>query len=135
MSEEPPHLIVDAMNVIGTRPNGWWRDRDGAARRLVADLQRLAATEGAPLTVVLDGRPLPDLPEGTHDGVLVLHGRGGRDGADDRIVSWLEALPEGDRDEYTVVTADRRLIDRVRALGGHATGPRALLARLDELPP
>ena len=32
-------LVVDAMNVIGTRPDGWWRDRDGAARRLIAALQ------------------------------------------------------------------------------------------------
>ena len=52
------------MNVIGSRPDGWWRDRDGAVRRLVARLQRLAATGGSPITVVADGRPLADLPRG-----------------------------------------------------------------------
>src|SRR4051812_45855217 len=44
--------VVDGMNVIGTRPDGWWRDRPGAQRRLVGELAAL----GEPLTVVFDGR-------------------------------------------------------------------------------
>src|SRR4051794_7041159 len=38
-----PRYLVDGMNVIGSRPDGWWRDRGGAMRRLVADLERFAA--------------------------------------------------------------------------------------------
>jgi hypothetical protein len=67
-----PHLIVDAMNVIGSRPDGWWRDRDGAVRRLAGRLQRLAAATGRPITLVADGRPIRDLPGGEHGGVTVL---------------------------------------------------------------
>jgi hypothetical protein len=55
-------LMVDGMNVIGSRPDGWWRDRDGAVRRLLARLQELAASTGDDVTLVLDGRPLPDVP-------------------------------------------------------------------------
>ena len=73
--------------MIGSRPDGWWRDRAGAARRLVASLQALARSSGDRISVVLDGRPLPDLPEGVHGGVLVAYAtRAGRDAADDRIV-------------------------------------------------
>ena len=49
--------LVDASNVIGSRPDGWWRDREGAARRLIADLERFAETAGEPVTVVLDAGP------------------------------------------------------------------------------
>src|SRR4051812_28211237 len=53
--------VVDGMNVIGTRPDGWWRDRRSAQRRLVAQLAAL----GEPLTVVFDGREHPvDAPGG-----------------------------------------------------------------------
>ena len=68
-----PRLVVDGMNVIGSRPDGWWRDRDGAVRRLLAKLQALAHTDGDDITLVLDGRPLPDVSEGEHDGVQVQH--------------------------------------------------------------
>ena len=51
--------LVDGNNVIGSRPDGWWRDRPGAARRLVAELQALAARTGDHITVVFDGRPAP----------------------------------------------------------------------------
>ena len=36
---------VDAMNVIGSRPDGWWRDREGAIRRLVDEVPRVGATD------------------------------------------------------------------------------------------
>jgi predicted RNA-binding protein with PIN domain len=119
-------LIVDGMNVIGARPDGWWRDRDGAVRRLVEQLRAL----DEPIAVVLDGRPLPDLPEGAHDRVLVAYARrGGRNAADDRIVEEVER----DRDPaaLTVVTSDAELRRRVEALGASVAGPSTLLARLD----
>ena len=54
--------IVDGMNVIGSRPTGWWRDRQGAARRLVERLEQLVEATGDEVTVVLDGRPGPGGP-------------------------------------------------------------------------
>src|SRR2546427_12363037 len=86
--EAKRRLIVDGNNVIGSRPDGWWRDRDGAAHRMLASLQTLARRTGDRISVVLDGRPLADVPEGVHDGVLVAYAtRRGRDAADDRIVA------------------------------------------------
>jgi nicotinic acid mononucleotide adenylyltransferase/predicted RNA-binding protein with PIN domain len=111
-------VIVDGNNVIGSRPDGWWRDRPGAARRLIASLQARARTGGERIAVVLDGRPLPDHPEGVHDGVLVAYARrAGRDAADDRIVE--EVTRDRDPSTLTVVTSDRGLRDRVRELGAH----------------
>jgi predicted RNA-binding protein with PIN domain len=128
------HLVIDAMNVIGSRPTGWWRDRTGALRALVARLQRLAAIERDEITVVVDGRPLPDLPEGIHDGVQVLYARrSGPNAADDRIVEFVEAHPEPSNVE--VVTSDRDLIRRVAEHGARIHGPRRLLERLDQLDP
>ena len=81
------HLVVDGMNVIGSRPDGWWRDRAGAAHRLHARCARLVADSDDAVTLVLDGRPTSELPEGVHDDVAVVYARrGGRDAADDRIV-------------------------------------------------
>jgi predicted RNA-binding protein with PIN domain len=119
-------LIVDAMNVIGSRPDGWWRDRDGAARRLVATLAARSRRTGERIAVVLDGRPLPDLPEGVHGGVLVAYARrGGRDAADDRIVE--EVARDRDPGSLVVVTSDRELARRVGALGARVAGVRRVL--------
>jgi nicotinic acid mononucleotide adenylyltransferase/predicted RNA-binding protein with PIN domain len=123
-------LIVDGNNVIGSRPDGWWRDRPGAARRLIAALQALAKRTGDRISVVLDGRPLPDVPEGVHDGVLVAYAtRAGRDAADDRIVAEVER--DRDPGSLVVVTSDRALADRIRALGARVEGADSLLAQLD----
>jgi predicted RNA-binding protein with PIN domain len=120
-------LLVDGNNVIGSVADGWWRDRPGAVRRLVARLQRLAAT-GADVEVVFDTRP-PDLPEGEHDGVVVHYAtRRGRDAADHRIV---ELVAGRDAAAIEVVTSDRALADAVRARGARVTGAGSFLARLD----
>jgi predicted RNA-binding protein with PIN domain len=119
-------LVVDAMNVIGTRPDGWWRDRDGAVRRLVQGLQEHARRSGDRIAVVMDGRPLADLPEGVHDGVLVAYAtRGGRDAADDRIVA--EVGRDRDPASLSVVTSDRELRRRVEALGARVVSAQQLL--------
>lgn len=115
------------MNVIGARPDGWWRDRDAAVRRLVGRLQHLARAE--PITVVFDGRPPPDLPEGEHAGVTIRYARrAGPDAADDRIVELLADCTAA----CTVVTSDRELAERVRQLGAHVVGAQTLLSRLAE---
>lgn len=124
------HLVVDGMNVIGSRPDGWWRDRAGAARRLHARCARLVADSDDAVTLVLDGRPTSELPEGVHDDVAVVYARrGGRDAADDRIVELVDADP--DPGGLTVVTSDRELARRVRELGAYVIGAGDLLRRLD----
>jgi predicted RNA-binding protein with PIN domain len=130
----PEHLVVDGMNVIGSRPDGWWRDRDGAARRLLSRLQALAVGDEIEITLVLDGRPLPDVPAGAHGGVEVLYARrAGRDAGDDRLVELVRGLD--DRSRVRVVTSDRGLAARVRQLGAAVEGSRGLLGRLDALGP
>jgi predicted RNA-binding protein with PIN domain len=123
----PRRLVVDGMNVIGSRPDGWWRDRDGAVRKLLTRLQELASTSGDDTTLVLDGRPLTDVPEGDHGGVHVRYAtRGGRNAADDRIVELVGA--DADPASITVVTSDRELAQRLRDLGADVVGARTLLA-------
>ena len=113
-------LVVDAANVIGSVPDGWWRDRAGAVRRLRDAL----ASAGLPEDVVL-------VVEGAARGVEPVSGvrveRAPRSG-DDAIVELIEGLDE-DR-PVTVVTADRQLRERVGALGAAIEGPRTLRERI-----
>ena len=125
-------LIVDAINVIDARPDGWWRARDAAARRLIARLQRLESVSDDDITVIFDGRPLADFPEGDYHAVQVLYAsRRGADAADDRIVELVAADP--DPASLQVITSDRALRDRVTALGATPHGVSGLLRRLDSL--
>jgi predicted RNA-binding protein with PIN domain len=118
--------LIDGMNVIGSRPTGWWRDRQGSMRELVAQLERFAADTGEEVTVVFDGRPF----QLETDGVQVLFARRqGRDAADDDIA----ALAERDADPATlrVVTSDAELSRRVQAAGVEAVGAGSFRRRLD----
>jgi hypothetical protein len=119
-------LLVDAANVIGARPTGWWRDRAGAAQRFAADVRaRVRAGDiERPVVLVLEGRARAGVDEGDADGVDVVHATG--DG-DDTIV----AIAEHTDDVVVVVTADRGLGERVRAVGADVRGPRWLLERLE----
>ena len=120
------------MNVIGSRPDGWWRDRAGAARRLASRLADLAAMSGEQFTVAFEGGEFPDLPPGAGGGARVLYARRhGPNAADDRIVE--EVAADRDPSSLTVVTSDRDLARRVGELGAPVAGPGALLARLDGL--
>jgi len=106
--------IVDGNNVMGQKP-GWHRDRQKARRTLLEELARFARARKARVTVVFDGAPDRDAPEGSaFHGVKVLYARQGSD-ADSRIESLVESLP--DPRGITVVTSDRRLAFAVRASG------------------
>ena len=114
------------MNVIGSRPDGWWSDRDGALIRLVEDI----GDAGVPALVVADGRPVPSLPAGHHGPVeLAYASRRGPNAADDRIAQ--EVADMADPSEATVVTSDRELARRVRRHGAVVVGARAFRDRLD----
>jgi predicted RNA-binding protein with PIN domain len=113
--------LIDGMNVLGSRPDGWWRDRDAAVRRLVTRLQTFAAAQE--VTVVFDGRPLVDLPDGP-SGALTVHYA---PVADDRIVDLVRAEPGG----WRVVTSDRGLRERVSAAGAAVEGAGTFLRRLE----
>lgn len=122
-------LVVDGMNVIGSKPDGWWRDRDGAARRLCDALASLVTAEVV-ITLILDGRPIAGMPEGRQgNGVHVYYAGPGRDAGDDRLVAYVEALP--DPDAAHVVTSDRALVARVTRLGASVEGAASLRRRLD----
>jgi predicted RNA-binding protein with PIN domain len=128
---ERPRWLVDGMNLIGSRPDRWWNDRDGAVRRLVGELDRFAAASGDQVTVVFDRRP-PDLAAGRHGAVEVAFAsRRGRDAADDEIV----AMVAGDPDPATasVVTSDRRLAERVRDLGAGVEPSSRFRRRIDRV--
>ena len=119
-------LVVDAANVVGSRPTGWWRDRPGAARDLVERI-RTATRAGrldAPVVVVLEGKARAGAPEAVEYGVEVVHAAGE---GDDAIVRAVAA-----RDEpVMVVTADRCLSARVREYGATVVGPTWLRDRLE----
>ncbi len=122
-------LVVDAANVVGSRPTGWWRDRAGAARDLVARITA-AASDGridAPVVVVLEGKARDGAREGAVDGVEVVHARGE---GDDTIVD-VVAAASGRAHVVTVVTADRGLAARVRDHDAAVVGPTWLLELLD----
>lgn len=122
-------LIVDGMNVIGSRPDRWWRDRRGAMRRLVAALGRYARETGDRVTVVLDSRPFDVDGDGDTPGASVAFAPGGRNAGDDEIVRIVERddAPE----TLYVVTSDKELAARVRSLGAHVIPAGEFRAGLD----
>ena len=124
----PVHWIVDGMNVIGSRPDGWWRDRTAAQRRLAERLASFAAADDAAVTVVFDGRPWSGAPAERRLEVRFASRRG-RDAADDDIAALVAAEPEPAG--LRVVTSDGALARRVRAEGATVEGAGSFLDRLD----
>jgi hypothetical protein len=132
-------LIVDAANVVGSRPDGWWRDRAAASERLIG---RIAAALDAglldgPVTVVLEGRARQAATDGGAQGGQRHHLAVERAPAsgDDRIVELVsEAAPGANQagERVTVVTADRELIRRVQALGAQVEGPGTFLRLMEQ---
>ena len=118
-------LLVDAANVVGSRPTGWWRDRPGAARELVVAVRaaRGAGRLTPPVVVVLEGVARQGAEEGRVDGVEVVHAPSDGD-------STLVAIAEAATGPVTLVSADRGLRRRCQAAGAEVVGPAWLLDRL-----
>ncbi|HEX6077952.1 MAG TPA: hypothetical protein VFZ32_22165 [Micromonosporaceae bacterium] len=122
MVADRPLVVVDAANVVGSVPDGWWRDRFAATERLRDALAPMAQSGigdcpgPVDLLLVVEGaaREVPGIP-----GVRVVAAPG--DG-DDTVV---EVVRRADR-RCLVVTADRRLRDRVVRLGAEVVGPSAV---------
>lgn len=120
-------LVVDAANVIGSRPTGWWKDRAGAARTFVGDL-RAAAGAGrlsGPVVVVLEGKARAGVSSGAAEGVTVVHADGS---GDDALVDVVGGAVGGEA--VVLVTADRELRRRAESLGAEVVGPSWLWERL-----
>ena len=126
-----PLLVVDGANVIGSVPDGWWKDRAGAARRLRDALVAVAecglASERAPealragpveVVLVVEGAARAAEPI---EEVRVVAAAGS---GDDAIVEVVAAAAAGRA--CFVATADRQLARRVRALGAEVIGPRSV---------
>ena len=124
------HFVVDAMNVIGSRPDGWWRDRRGAIEKLVAQLDRWASRSGVEeVTAVLEKPPSPPLEAAVTK--IAWAPRPGPDSADAEILSRLDVwLAEG---EVTVVTSDRELAAGARSLGAGVQPSSEFRRLLDSL--
>jgi predicted RNA-binding protein with PIN domain len=121
-------LIVDGMNVLGSRPDGWWRDRPAAMERLVHRLDAFAEREGEDVTVVFDGRE-HERVAGAARLVSVGFAPGGRDAADREIVRRIRA--DDDPGGIVAATSDRRLRASVKAAGAASISAGELLRRLE----
>jgi predicted RNA-binding protein with PIN domain len=105
--------LIDGMNVIGTRPDGWWKDRHAAMVKLVGMLERWAAAGGEDVTVVFEQPPSPPIRSTVVVVVVAYAPRPRRDSADDEIVRLLTA--DSRPGAVRVVTSDLWLSDRVHA--------------------
>ncbi len=118
-------IVIDAANVIGSRPDGWWRDRPGAAGRFVSEVRAAVAASRLPpaVVVVLEGAARRGATETTGEGVTVVHAPGSGDDT-------LAAIASEAAEPVVLVTADKGLRARVQAGGAEVVGPTWLLDRL-----
>jgi predicted RNA-binding protein with PIN domain len=120
--------LVDGMNVIGTRPDAWWKDRHAAMIRLVDMLERWAAVGGEDVTVVFEQPPSPPIRSTV---IEVTHApRPRRDSGDDEIVRRL--LADSEPASVRVVTSDLWLADRVHAAGATVQPSAPFRALIEE---
>ena len=119
-------LVVDGANVVGSRPDGWWRDRAGAASRLHGRLA-VADTSYDEIVLVLEGQAKGGVPRGRDAHLRTVHAP--RDG-DSAITSESRAARDAG-DDVTVVTADRALRQRVELLGCRTMSPGWLLEQIE----
>lgn len=119
--------IIDAMNVIGSRPDGWWKDRAGALRAFAVAVDRYARATSKDIVVVFDSDP-GDLPETAEIQIVIAPGRG-RDAADDEIARLV--ANDADPRRLRVVTSDRELVDKAAAAGAEVVSSGSFRKHLD----
>jgi predicted RNA-binding protein with PIN domain len=119
--------IVDAMNVIGSRPDGWWNDRDEAMRAFAVALDDHAASTGRDITVVFDTDP-GRLPKPQHI-EIVLASQSGRNAADHEIQRLVDEAE--DPTSLQIVTSDRALRECVAATGAEVVSAGKFRRELD----
>jgi uncharacterized protein YaiI (UPF0178 family) len=123
------HRVVDAMNVIGSKPDGWWRDRGRAIEGLVGQVDRWAEDGEERVTVMLEHEPRRELEAERVE--IAWASSGGANAADREILARLpDWLAEG---EVVVVTSDRDLATKARAAGAEVVPSRPFRAELDSL--
>jgi predicted RNA-binding protein with PIN domain len=119
--------IVDGMNVIGSRPDGWWRDRGRAMAILVERLERWATADGDDVTVVFE-RPLS--PPIDSSVITIAHApKAAANSADDEIVRLVH--DDANPGEIRVATSDRALAERVKAAGASVYPAEKLRNQID----
>lgn len=117
------------MNVIGSRPDGWWKDRPRAMARLVEQLERWASREGHQVTVVFERPTTPPIRSSV---IEVAHApKAAANSGDDEIVRLVRA--DGQPQKINVVTSDIALADRVQNSGA-SVYPAASFRRLIDPP-
>lgn len=122
--------LVDGNNVMG-QTVGWHRDKPQAQRNLLVQLARFARAKTTRITVVFDGRPNPEFPEGSaFGGVRIFYAEKGSD-ADSRILKLVESLK--DRRGFTIITSDRSLAFQVRAHGAQVMRSGEFRRQLEEV--
>ncbi|KQQ41682.1 hypothetical protein [Nocardioides sp. Leaf307] len=119
-------LVVDAANVVGSRPDGWWRDRAGAARRLHERLL-VADTPYDRIVLVLEGAAKGGVRAGRDQHVTTVHAP--RDGDTTIIEQTRVACERGD--QVVLVSADHVLRGRCEGLGARAMSPSWLLDQIE----
>jgi len=115
-------LVVDGANVVGSRPDGWWKDRAGAARRLHARLA-VADISWDRVVLVLEGAAKAGVPRGVDGHLETVHAP--RDGDSAILAAARAAVSSGA--EVTVITADRGLQTQVEVVGARTMSPSWLL--------
>ena len=118
--------LVDGMNVIGARPDGWWRDKGAAVRALVDELRDFAEDTGDVVVAVFDFRPRGYRP-GATERFKARFADGGPQAADRLIADIVREDPGG----YRVVTSDRWLRQMVEASGAEVEGAGTFRERLE----
>jgi predicted RNA-binding protein with PIN domain len=120
--------LIDGMNVIGTRPDGWWRDRHGAMSKLVASIEQWALRSGEQVTVVFEQPPRPPILSAVIEVAYAPAAK--RDSADQEIARRLAAHP--DPASVRVVTSDARLAQAARRIGASVQASRPFRALIED---
>lgn len=120
-------MLVDVANVMGARPDGWWRDRMAGAQRVIDALEHLVGTTGGPQRELLT--LIQPVVEGAARGATSGHPAVITVSAStaDEVIAEMAAPDD------LVVTADRELRSRVGNRGAQVVGPGWLWERLDEV--